>query len=158
MKVSLNWLRDYVELPHDMDLKRLAYDLTMSTVEVEDATDLGAQRRQAAHLPHRHRRRHHQGDRLRRHQPPRRHEGGRGAARLRLPLARRGRARGDPREQAPRCGELRHDLRRGRDRPGRPVPRGGRGRHSRSQRLRRPRRYAAGGRAGSQRHHSGDRQ
>ena len=25
-----------------MDLKRLAYDLTMSTVEVEDATDLGA--------------------------------------------------------------------------------------------------------------------
>ena len=42
MKVSLNWLRDYVELPHDMDLKRLAYDLTMSTVEVEDATDLGA--------------------------------------------------------------------------------------------------------------------
>ena len=42
MKVSLNWLRDYVELPQDMDLKRLAYDLTMSTVEVEDATDLGA--------------------------------------------------------------------------------------------------------------------
>ena len=42
MKVSLNWIRDYVELPEDMDLKRLAYDLTMSTVEVEDATDLGA--------------------------------------------------------------------------------------------------------------------
>ena len=42
MKVSLNWIRDYVQLPEDMDLKRLAYDLTMSTVEVEDATDLGA--------------------------------------------------------------------------------------------------------------------
>ena len=42
MKVSLNWIRDYVELPEDMDLKRLAYDLTMSTVEVEDAVDLGA--------------------------------------------------------------------------------------------------------------------
>ena len=42
MKVSLNWIRDYVKLPEDMDLKRLAYDLTMSTVEVEDAVDLGA--------------------------------------------------------------------------------------------------------------------
>ena len=39
MKVSLNWIRDYVKLPEDMDLKRLAYDLTMSTVEVEDAVD-----------------------------------------------------------------------------------------------------------------------
>ena len=42
MKVSLNWIRDYVQLPADADLKKLAYDLTMSTVEVEDATDLGA--------------------------------------------------------------------------------------------------------------------
>ena len=42
MKVSLNWIRDYVQLPADTDLKKLAYDLTMSTVEVEDATDLGA--------------------------------------------------------------------------------------------------------------------
>ena len=42
MKVSLNWIRDYVKLPADADLKKLAYDLTMSTVEVEDATDLGA--------------------------------------------------------------------------------------------------------------------
>ena len=40
MKVSLNWVKDYVKLPDDMDLKRLSYDLTMSTVEVEDATDL----------------------------------------------------------------------------------------------------------------------
>ena len=36
MKVSLSWIRDYVNLPADMDLKQLAYDLTMSTVEVED--------------------------------------------------------------------------------------------------------------------------
>ena len=42
MKVSLNWIRDYVQLLADADLKKLAYDLTMSTVEVEDATDLGA--------------------------------------------------------------------------------------------------------------------
>ena len=42
MKVSLNWIRDYVQLPADADLKKLAYDLTMSTVEVEDAVDQGA--------------------------------------------------------------------------------------------------------------------
>ena len=40
MKVSLNWLKDYVQLPDDMDLSRLAYDLTMSTVEVEGAESL----------------------------------------------------------------------------------------------------------------------
>lgn len=40
MKVSLNWVKDYVKLPDDMDLKQLSFDLTMSTVEVEDATDL----------------------------------------------------------------------------------------------------------------------
>lgn len=42
MKLSLDWIKDYVQLPDDMDLKRLSYDLTMSTVEVEDAEDLGA--------------------------------------------------------------------------------------------------------------------
>ncbi len=36
MKLSLNWINDYVALPENMDLKKLAYDLTMSTVEVED--------------------------------------------------------------------------------------------------------------------------
>ncbi|MCR5250222.1 MAG: phenylalanine--tRNA ligase subunit beta [Lachnospiraceae bacterium] len=36
MKLSLDWIRDYVELPEDTDLKKLAYDLTMDTVEVED--------------------------------------------------------------------------------------------------------------------------
>ena len=29
MKVSLNWIKDYVKLPPDMDLKKLAYDLKM---------------------------------------------------------------------------------------------------------------------------------
>ena len=43
MKVSLNWIKDYVDLPADMDLKRLSYDLTMSTVEVEDTIELGKQ-------------------------------------------------------------------------------------------------------------------
>ena len=36
MKLSLSWIRDYVTIPENMDLKKLAYDLTMSTVEVED--------------------------------------------------------------------------------------------------------------------------
>ena len=40
MKLSLNWIKDYVALPADMDLSRLAYDLTMSTVEVEGAEAL----------------------------------------------------------------------------------------------------------------------
>ena len=42
MKVSLNWIREYVKLPADADLKKLAFDLTMSTVEVEDTVDLCA--------------------------------------------------------------------------------------------------------------------
>ena len=40
MKLSLNWIKDYVKLPEDMDLTRRAYDLTMSTVEVEGAENL----------------------------------------------------------------------------------------------------------------------
>ena len=35
MKLSLSWIRDYVNIPEDADLKKLAYDLTMSTVEVK---------------------------------------------------------------------------------------------------------------------------
>ena len=41
MKVSLNWIKDYVDLPADMDLKRLAYDLTMSTVERSEERRVG---------------------------------------------------------------------------------------------------------------------
>ncbi len=37
MKLSLNWIKDYVKIPEDTDLGRFAYDLTMSTVEVEGA-------------------------------------------------------------------------------------------------------------------------
>ncbi len=40
MKLSLNWIKDYVKIPDDMDLSKFAYDLTMSTVEVEGAEDL----------------------------------------------------------------------------------------------------------------------
>ena len=43
MKVSLNWLKDYVKIPKEIELSRLAYDLTMSTVEVEKVIDIGAQ-------------------------------------------------------------------------------------------------------------------
>jgi len=40
MKLSLNWIKDYVKIPQDLELSRLAYDLTMSTVEVEAVSDL----------------------------------------------------------------------------------------------------------------------
>jgi len=40
MKVSLNWIKDYVTIPPDFDLSKLAYQLTMATVEVEGMTDL----------------------------------------------------------------------------------------------------------------------
>ncbi|MBQ7714836.1 MAG: phenylalanine--tRNA ligase subunit beta [Clostridia bacterium] len=40
MKLSLNWIKDFVKLPADFDLKKLAYDLTMSTVEVEGMEEL----------------------------------------------------------------------------------------------------------------------
>lgn len=35
MKVSLNWIKDYIDLPADLTMEKLAYDLTMRTVEVE---------------------------------------------------------------------------------------------------------------------------
>ena len=41
MKLSLSWIKDYVEIPDDLDMKKLAYDLTMDTVEVEDVEYLG---------------------------------------------------------------------------------------------------------------------
>ena len=40
MLLSLKWIRDYVALPEDLEMSRLAYDLTMSTVEVEGTEDL----------------------------------------------------------------------------------------------------------------------
>ncbi len=40
MKLSLNWIKDYVKIPDNMDLSQFAYDLTMSTVEVEGAHDI----------------------------------------------------------------------------------------------------------------------
>ncbi|MEM7395479.1 MAG: phenylalanine--tRNA ligase subunit beta, partial [Verrucomicrobiota bacterium] len=35
MKISLQWISDYVDLPSDLKPEKLAYDLTMTTVEVE---------------------------------------------------------------------------------------------------------------------------
>jgi len=35
MKLSLNWLKEYVQLPAQLPLSKIAYDLTMATVEVE---------------------------------------------------------------------------------------------------------------------------
>lgn len=37
MKLSLNWIKDYVPLPDDIEITRMMHDLTMSTVEVEGA-------------------------------------------------------------------------------------------------------------------------
>lgn len=41
MKLSLEWLRDYVDLPRDLPVATLMHDLTMTTVEVESATPVG---------------------------------------------------------------------------------------------------------------------
>ena len=41
MKLSLAWLRDYVDLPADLPVGELMHDLTMTTVEVESATAAG---------------------------------------------------------------------------------------------------------------------
>lgn len=35
MKLSLNWIKDYVDLPANLEMKELAHQLTMRTVEVE---------------------------------------------------------------------------------------------------------------------------
>jgi len=43
MKLSLDWIKDYIDLPVDLELSKLAYDLTMSTVEVEGMVSLKAQ-------------------------------------------------------------------------------------------------------------------
>lgn len=40
MKLSIEWLREYVPLPENLDPSQLAHDLTMSTVEVEHVDDL----------------------------------------------------------------------------------------------------------------------
>ncbi len=39
MKVSLNWIRNYVDLPEDLTAERVAFDLTMRTVEVESVAN-----------------------------------------------------------------------------------------------------------------------
>ena len=41
MKVSLDWLRDFVDLPADVTPQRIAERLTMSTVEVEQVQEIG---------------------------------------------------------------------------------------------------------------------
>ena len=40
MRVSLNWIKKYVDLPSDLSAKQIAYDLTLRTVEVEDVIDI----------------------------------------------------------------------------------------------------------------------
>lgn len=40
MKVSLNWIKKYVDLPENLTSKQIAYDLTLRTVEVENVEDI----------------------------------------------------------------------------------------------------------------------
>lgn len=40
MKISLEWLSDYVDLPADVSIKELAHQLTLKTVEVEDIASI----------------------------------------------------------------------------------------------------------------------
>jgi len=42
MRVSLNWIKKYVDLPEDVSSSQIAYDLTLRTVEVESVEDTGA--------------------------------------------------------------------------------------------------------------------
>lgn len=39
MKVSLNWVKKYIDIPAELTNSQIAYDLTMRTVEVEDVVD-----------------------------------------------------------------------------------------------------------------------
>ena len=39
MKVSLNWIKKYVDIPAEISDKQIAYDLTLRTVEVEGVED-----------------------------------------------------------------------------------------------------------------------
>ena len=39
MKVSLNWVKKYIDLPAELTPKQISFDLTMRTVEVEDVID-----------------------------------------------------------------------------------------------------------------------
>lgn len=39
MKISLNWIKEYVDLPHDKTPQQWADDLTVATVEVEEVID-----------------------------------------------------------------------------------------------------------------------
>ncbi|MDO9445359.1 MAG: phenylalanine--tRNA ligase subunit beta, partial [Dehalococcoidia bacterium] len=43
MLVSLKWLRDYVDLPRDLDVDDLAHRLTMASAEIEGIHRVGAQ-------------------------------------------------------------------------------------------------------------------
>lgn len=42
MKISLDWIRDYVDLPAQLGIGQIMHDLTMTTVEVEGAEDMAA--------------------------------------------------------------------------------------------------------------------
>jgi phenylalanyl-tRNA synthetase beta chain len=42
VKISINWIKEFVDLPSTLTAKQLAHDLTMATVEVEDFIDFSS--------------------------------------------------------------------------------------------------------------------
>ena len=42
MKLSLNWIKKYIDIPDTISTKQVAYDLTVRTVEVESVEEAGA--------------------------------------------------------------------------------------------------------------------
>ncbi len=40
MKLSLNWIKKYVDLPEELSMEKLSHDLTMCTVEVEEVISI----------------------------------------------------------------------------------------------------------------------
>ena len=41
MKVSLNWVKQYVDLPAELTPAQIAYDMTLRTVEVDSTENTG---------------------------------------------------------------------------------------------------------------------
>ncbi|MGE3857325.1 MAG: hypothetical protein AB7G21_10270, partial [Dehalococcoidia bacterium] len=52
MLVSLKWLRDYVDLPADLDVEDLAHRLTMASAEVDGIHRVGTWDRDLVRVGH----------------------------------------------------------------------------------------------------------
>ena len=50
MRVSLNWIKKYVDLPKDLTPSQIAYDLTLRTVEVESVENTSDKENKSADI------------------------------------------------------------------------------------------------------------